>query len=266
MSFEFREVSSFNAADVVRVLRGELAGCIFRHAIAPDTCRQIADNFRHHPRLRRRGDGVPAYVLGAFHYRKPLAEYLDEAETFRETIHDVFEGGVNLFEEIFGAVKAALAAEQTQLRVAEYKGRQASEFVMRSWSGAGQFSLEPHEDGSQLTDRLQRGFEIQRITGPATAFNICLENPGAGELHYWDLIPDDAMRVRLGLEETGYPYPLDVVDGVPKVVVPVRAGDIYFFNGKRIHAVAAQDGVTGYRLTISGLMGFVGPSTVVYWS
>ena len=266
MSFEFREVASFNPADVVRVLRGELAGCMFRNAISPETCRRIADNFRNHPRLRRRGDAVPAFVLGTFHYRKPLAQYLDEAESFRETMHDVFDGSTNLFANVFGAVKTALAADDVQLRVAEHEGRRASEFVMRSWSGAGQFSLEPHEDGSQLTDRLQRGFEIQRIAGPATAFNMCLENPGAGELHYWDLIPAEATRVRLGLQETGYPYPLDILDGVPKVVVPVHAGDIYFFNGKRIHAVAAQDGITGYRSTISGLMGFVDPSTVVYWS
>lgn len=266
MSFEFRESTQFSPQEVVRVLRGEIAGCMFRNAIAPDTCARIADNFRNHLRLRQRGDAVPAYVLGTFHYRKPLAQYLEEAASFRETMHDVFDGSVNVFEEVFGAITAALAAENVQLRVAEHDGRQASEFVMRSWSGSGRFSLEPHEDGSQLTDRLQHGFEIQRVTGPATAFNMCLENPGAGELHYWDLVPDHDTRVRLGLEETGYPYPLEIVDGVEKIVVPVRAGDIYFFNGKRIHAVAAQDGVTGYRSTISGLMGFVDPATVAYWS
>ena len=266
MSFEFRDVPQFNPADVVRVLRGEIAGCMFRNVIPLETCRRIADNFRNHPRLRRRGDAVPAHVLGTFHYQKPLAQYLDEAASFRDTMYDVFEGGVNLFEEIFGAVSAALANDRVQLRVAEHEGRRASQFVMRSWSGAGRFSLEPHEDGAQLTDRQQRGFEIQRIDGPATAFNFCLENPGAGELHYWDWIPDEATRVRLGLQETGYPYPIDIVDGVKKIVVPVHAGDIYFFDGKRIHAVAAQASVAGYRSTISGLMGFVDPSTVVYWS
>ena len=37
-------------------------------------------------------------------------------------------------------------------------------------------------------------------------------------------------------------------------------------GGACLNAVAAQDGITGYRSTISGLMGFVDPSTVVYWS
>lgn len=265
-SFQFLAPAEFNPQDVVRVLRGEVVGCIFRGVIGQDVCRRVARNFRSHPRLRRRNDDVPAYFLGTYHYRKPLAQYLDEAAAFRNTMHDVFDGCDNVFQQVMSSVTSALASDAVACRVAQHEGADASEFVMRSWSGSGQFSLEPHDDAAQLAHPLQRGFEIQRVAGPLVAFNMCLENPGAGELHYWNIVPDDATRVRLGLQETGYPYPLDVLKGIERLIVPIQAGDIYFFNGKHVHAVGAQAEATGYRSTVSGLMGFIDPRTVIYWS
>lgn len=266
-AFHFLESSTFSPADVVRVLKGEAVGCIFRGIIKADVCREVADNFRNHPLLRRRDDDVPAFFLGTYHYRKALNDYLDEAATYHDTLHDIFHGSANVFEQIMSAIGTTLAEEQVGFRVAAHDGRHASEFVMRSWSGTGEYSLEPHDDGAQLQFAGQRGFEIQDISpSPVVAFNMCLENSGAGELHYWNLQPDDATRIRLGLQETGYPYPLAVLEGLTKLVVPVHAGDVYFFNGALIHAVAAQAGASGRRSTISGLMGFVSPNTVVYWS
>lgn len=265
--FQFVEATTFDPHHVVRVLRGELAGVMFRGAVEPQVCARVAENFSHHPQLRIRNDEAQARFLGTFHYQKTMPVYLDEAATFRDTMHHVFDGCDNAFQHVMSSLGAALAPDGVTVRVASHEGRDASEFVMRSWSGEGQFSLEPHDDCAQLNDERQRGFEIQRVAaGPAVAFNLCLQTPGAGELHYWNLEPDDAMRQRLGLQDTGYPYPLEVLEGIDKVVVPVRAGDLYFFNGKLIHAVAAQDKATGYRSTISGLMGFCDPQTVIYWS
>lgn len=265
-SFQFLTSTEFNPQDVIRVLQGEVVGCLFRGVIDQEVCRRVARNFRNHPKLRRRDDDVPAYFLGTYHYRKPLALYLDEAAAFRDTIHDVFDGCDNVFQRVMSSVTSALAADSITCRVAQHKGAAASEFVMRSWSGTGQFSLEPHDDAAQLTHPLQDGFEIQSLTGALIAFNMCLENPGAGELHYWNIVPDEATRVRLGLQETGYPYPLDVLKGIDRLIVPIQAGDIYFFNGKHIHAVGPQATATGYRSTVSGLMGFLDPRTVIYWS
>jgi hypothetical protein len=241
---------------------------MFRQAIDPEVCRRVARNFWRHRMLRRRHDTVPAYVLGTFHYRRPLGEYLDEAAAYRDAIHEVFDGCDNLFEHVMSrSIASTLAGDGVEMRVAAHEGRMASEFVVRSWSGPGQFSLEPHEDGAQLTCALQRGFEIQRVApSPVVAINMCLENPGAGELHYWNIEPDAEGRARLGLQETGYPYPLELLNGIDKLVVPIQAGDLYFFNGKHIHAVGAQQSATGYRSTLSALMGFTEPQTVIYWS
>ena len=266
-SFRFLEPDGFNPRDIVRVLRGDVAGCRFRGAIDPAVCDRVAQNFWRHSKRRRRNDDVPAYFLGTYHYRRPLDEYFDEATAHRDALREVFDGCDNVFDGVMSSVASVLAEEGVAMRVAAHEGRRASEFVMRSWCGPGRFSLEPHEDGAQLTCALQRGFEIQQVvTSPVVAVNMCLENPGAGELHYWNIEPDAASRRRLGLQETGYPYPLETLEGIDKLVVPIQAGDVYFFNGHHIHAVAAQDSATGYRSTISSLMGFADPRTVIYWS
>ena len=265
--FRFLEPDRLSPRDVVRVLCGEVAGCLFRRAIDPAVCHRIAQNFWLHPMRRRRHDNVPAYFLGTYHYRKPLDEYFDEAAAHHDALREVFDGCDNVFEGVMSSVASVLAEDGVVMRVAEHEGRSASEFVMRSWCGPGRFSLEPHEDGAQLTFALQRDFEIQRVaTSPVVAINMCLENPGAGELHYWNIEPDAESRGRLGLQETGYPYPLEALEGMDKLVIPVHPGDVYFFNGRHVHAVAALESLVGYRSTISSLMGFVDRRTVIYWS
>jgi hypothetical protein len=265
--FLIRESFAFDTDEVIRVLRGEVAGCIFRSIIPPSTCRQIAQNFWQHPDLRQRDDAVPAYILGTYHYGKPLDRYFDEADRYRGAQQLVFDGCENIFHRVVSAVRSGLAGRGVSLRVASHNDRSASEFVMRSWCGRGRFSLEPHDDGAQLACALQRSFEIQKVAAfPVVSVNMCLENPSAGELHYWNIEPDEAARARYGLEETGYPYPVDALDGFEKIVLAVRPGDVYCFAGKHVHAVAAQLEDVGYRSTLSFLMGFCDRATVIYWS
>src|SRR5262245_19191641 len=161
--FLIRESLAFDPDEVIRVLRGDVAGCIFRSIIPPSTCRQIARNFWSHPDLRQRDDAVPAYILGTYHYGKPLDRYFDEADRYRDAQQRVFDGCENIFDAAMSAVRAALAKRGVVLRVASHDNRAASEFVMRSWCGRGRFSLEPHEDGAQLRCALQKTFEIQKV-------------------------------------------------------------------------------------------------------
>jgi len=263
----FLESPRIDPHHVVNVLRGEVAGCVFRGVIDPTLCRNIAQNFWTHPQRRQRGDNVAAFFLGTFHYRKPLLEYLDEAAVYHDTLHDVFRGCANIFQNVIESVGSLLAKNAIAMRVAAHGGRAASEFVVRSWAGTGAFALEPHEDGAQLQDVQQHGFEIQKVgASPVVAINMCLETPGGGELHYWNIEPDDATRERLGLQDSGYPYPLDALTGFEKLSVPIHSGDVYMFNSKLVHAVAAQATSSGYRSTISSMMGFADPTTVIYWS
>src|SRR5665213_290195 len=168
--FRIVERQEFDPAEIVRVLRGEVAGVIFRAAIAAATCERVKKNFWANPMLRKRGDAVPAYYLGTYHYAKELELYLQEAETTRAALAEVFDGAENFHGRIMDAVAAALRPQGVALRVAEHQGRRAGEFVMRSWSSSCSFALAAHDDGAQLTARKQAGFEIQRVlANPLTA-------------------------------------------------------------------------------------------------
>jgi hypothetical protein len=265
--FRILEREAFDGREVVRVMRGEVAGVIFRGAIEPEACERVKQNFWNSPMLRQRGDAVPAYYLGTYHYQKELDLYLNEAAATRAALEEVFAGTRNFYREIMGGVGAALRAEGAALRVAEHQGRPAGEFVMRSWSAAGSFALAAHDDGAQLTARKQAGFEIQQVVvNPLAAVNLCLENGEGGELVYWNLEPDPATRKALGVEETGHPYPAELLEGFARIDLPVRTGDAYFFNGKLVHAVRAQSRPGEFRSTISLLMGFKDPRTAIYWT
>jgi hypothetical protein len=266
--FVIREIDRLDPGAILAVLRGEIAGVIVRGAIGDVACRHIAANFWRHPRRRQREDNVPAFFLGTYHYGKTLDAYFDEADRFRDVRREIFAGTEDVFGQVTDPLGARLAEGGVTLRVAHHQGRDASPFVVRSWSGSGEFALEPHDDGAQLLCALQRGFEIQQVAHApaAVAVNVCVENDGEGHLYYWNLEPDAADRALYGLEETGYPYPPQAVEGVQRLVVPIHRGDVYCFNGKHLHAVSGHGGGDGFRSTISWLMGFSDPQTVIYWS
>ncbi len=265
--FQIPALPRFEPGLVDRVLTGDLAGCLFKGVVDDATAARIAANFWSHPALETRNDNVPAWVLGTYHYGRTLDDYLDRAARVRPSLLDVFAGAADVFHDAMDALAARLAERGVSLRVARHGDRDASPFVMRSWSGAGTFALEPHDDGAQLRQPAQAGFEIQAISdAPVVAMNICLENDGDGQLHYWNVEPNDADRRAFGLEETGYPYPPEALEGVSRLVVPIARGDVYFFNGRLIHAVQALGTGHGYRSTISCLLGFRDPATVIYWA
>jgi hypothetical protein len=264
--FQILERTQFDPAEVVRVMRGEVAGVIFRGAISAATCDQVKKNFWANPMLRKRGDAVPAYYLGTYHYAKELDLYLQEAEATRAALQEVFAGTENFYARIMGGVTEVLRTQGVTMRVAEHQGRRAGEFVMRSWSASGNFALAAHDDGAQLTAKKQAGFEIQQVVvNPLAAVNLCLENGDGGELVYWNVEPDVATRKALGVEETGHPYAAELLNDFPRIELPIRTGDAYFFNGKLVHAVKASR-LGQHRSTISLLMGFKDPKTAIFWT
>ncbi|HEX3728941.1 MAG TPA: hypothetical protein VHV47_03995, partial [Opitutaceae bacterium] len=131
--FQILEREKFDPRDVVRVMRGEVAGVIFRGAIEPEACERVKKNFWASPMLRQRGDAVPAYYLGTYHYQKELELYLNEAAATHAALDEVFAGTRNFYREIMGGIAAVLKKDGVTLRVAEHGGRAGGEFVMRSW-------------------------------------------------------------------------------------------------------------------------------------
>lgn len=119
-----------------------------------------------------------------------------------------------------------------------------------------------------MTAKKKAGFEFQEVAiNPLPAANIYLQNGAAGgNLIYWNIEPDVATRKALGIEETGYPYQAEWLDRFGRIDLPIHAGDIYFFNGKLIHAVQAQSVEGEFRSTISFLMGVKDAKTAIYWT
>jgi hypothetical protein len=264
--FRFSEGSTLDPAEIFTVLSGRRAGCMFRGAVAAETCRTVARNFWDADFIKIRAADAAGHYAGTYHFKKRLAAYLDEAEKSERDLPRLFDGTRNCFAAVLTALGEDLARRGIVLRQAMHDGRRAGSFLLRSLDPTRSIPLAAHEDVAQCHDERQRGFEIQKTrNGNVVAVNFCLENgEGGGELSYWNLRPHQEGRRALGLVGTGLPYPDAVLRGVEKIVMPIRPGDIYCFNGGYVHAVGAHP--RARRSTISFFMGHIDPRTVVFWS
>lgn len=224
-------------------------------------------NFRTHPDLYFRESDAPANYVGAFHFGKSLQHYLNEAAAADQVLDTLFEDTQHLWSKFFRWFSREAEKSDSVFRAAEYENQKASRFVMRSWQGCGDYALKPHEDAAQCKAPEQSDFEIQKAADNAiVACNVCIENSPGGNLHYWNIIPDDASRLELEISVTGSPYPLDMLTDIDKQVVRIGVGDIYCFNGKAVHAVEALADHRKSRSTISFLMARRDKNTIIHWT
>ncbi|GID93990.1 AMP-binding protein [Amorphoplanes digitatis] len=262
--FRLVERTSFDPADAVRVLRGEVAGVVFRQAYSPAEVARILDRFRAHPAAVQRDDDAAGIYLGAYHYQKTTADYLADARSTREAVEQVlwFEGSPwRAFRE---GLATYLRGSGVTLRPAGHDGGQACLGVARSWAGRGDFALVPHEDGAQCAHPAQAGFEVQLVPGyQVGAVNLCLANEGGGRLVFWNIKPDDPGRRRFHTQLDGGPYPVSALAGIPSISLDVGPGDLYVFNAGHVHAVTPS---RGPRATASMLLGHRDDDTVITWT
>ncbi|MGI9279478.1 MAG: hypothetical protein ACR2PX_07600 [Endozoicomonas sp.] len=268
--FYFTETDAFDPKTLIDVLDGKSLGTIIRGFVDLESCTIICDNFSSHEGRYERGQDAPATYVGAYHYHKELDQYFQESELANKVLGQLFSKTGNPVERINNALDSALNKHQRILRPAQWKGKMACQFVMRSWSDSGDFSLAPHEDEAQCKDPGQAGFEIQEAikeNNALCAVNICLENGSGGLLRIWDIRPDDAMREKYNVEFTGSPYPLEAVKGVAFIDVEIRPGDLYAFDGRFVHAVTQlEDKTTSSRSTISYLLSHKGKGETMQWA
>lgn len=267
--FRFLDYHTFDPEGILKVLRGEVFGAIFRGAIDPATSKELVRRFWESPARKRRGGEVCeslGYYVGAYHYHKPTSTYLDESAEIADHLNallDVPDEPCRWFRQRLGA---RLAGEGVALRLSEKDGRHGCPVLVRHWNASGDFALQPHEDESQCREPRQADFEIQRtLEYGVFAVNMCLENGAGGDLVCWNVIPDDSSKRRLDLYYSGSPYPPEVLEGIPSISLEVRSGDIYVFNGGHVHAVeASAPGAT--RTTMAFNMGYCDDHTVVTWT
>lgn len=264
--FQITEVDGFQPELILDVLDGKLAGVIYRGVVSPDMCRSIAERFWLSEARKRRGADAPGYYLGAIHYGKDINSYIEESEESAEALDVVLgeSSPIDMFEE---GIARVLAPRGAIFRLAGHEGRQASRALLRSWNGFGEYALAPHEDGAQIREPKQRGFEIQQVANyNVLALNICLENGNGGRLAYWNIRPDNAARAALGIDYTGIPYPTESLADFEQKWVEVRPGDVYVFNGAHVHAVEPNTDPEKRRTTLAAMFGFIDDRTVVSWT
>jgi hypothetical protein len=267
--FRFVELDEFDADPVLDVLHGRRLGVIFRGVIDPAASSELVRRFFDSPARKRRGGEVCeslGYYIGAYHYHKPTAQYLDESAEIAGCLDELLDVPDEPTSWFRAELNERLARDGAQLRVSAKDGRSGCPLLMRHWNADGAFALQPHEDFSQLGWPEQADFEIVRTTErTVAAVNMCLENGAGGRLVIWNVVPDLASRKRLGLDLSGSPYPPEVVEDHESIWLQIRSGDVYVFNGGHVHAVeASADG--GKRTTMAWNMGFCDDTTVVSWT
>lgn len=261
--FRFEERDELDYELVLDVLHGRRLGVIFRDVIPVAARKDLTERFWASP-ARQHREGEPSHYVGAYHWNKDTATYLDESAAVAEHVRRVIDAPDSPWNAFRQGVDEVLGKEGASLRLAEQDGRPACAALIRAWDKEGDFSLDPHEDQAQCQDPRQRGFEIQRVCDhQICAVNLCTEHTAGGRLVLWNLRPDDETRRALGLELTGLPYPADALADFEELRLDIREGDVYAFNGAFVHAVDAS---SGNRTTVSFIMGFTDPQTVVSWT
>ena len=255
---------------VFDVLRGDLAAYRIRGFVPLDVCDRIVQNFwaseQRVPRYGEGADGVEAYLIGASHYGKPTMQYLEEARECSEAVESLYSGTISPISAFRGEI-ASDRRHLAGLRPASLDGLSAGDSKAVFWNDLGSFLLKPHDDLAQAKDPIQYDFEIQQAVR-VMALNVYAQVPeGSGQLQIWNIEPDDETREELGLTNVGFPYPAELLDDYPSIVIPVETGDLCVVNGNLVHAVLRGDSrAPRKRLLLTCFMTVNFANELIWWT
>jgi hypothetical protein len=209
---------------------------------------------------------VKVQQIGASQFARNGAEYVRETARHMGDVIDLFsalEPGEVARLFLDDLLEQAFLRRGRLYRQARHLGAPGNFATTRKWLDNGAMALHPHDDSAHLAYAAADGFEI--ASGPHTiAANICIADDATGsETVLWDHCPDDAVRREMGLEKTGYPYPIDYAEQFDSIRVRIRRGDLYFMNASYLHGVASSP--TNYRITAGRFITCVG-NRVLTWT
>lgn len=216
----------------------------------------------------RQNDFVPVIQIGATQFNKSSSDYIFEVSRTKAQIDEILRSveidhhQVDLFLDRF--LTTNFENIGIKFRPSRFDGTEVNNFTIRKWTNSGMdsFALLPHEDLSQLSFARADGFEISDVS-KVIACNICVSNSGGGDLLIWNLDPSLELKMKLGVEDTGYPYPLGILKSIKCCRIRINPGDIYFINANLIHAVEEIN--SSSRITLGRFVGNYGDQ-VMYWT
>ncbi|WOH57619.1 hypothetical protein [Bradyrhizobium sp. BWC-3-1] len=255
-------------AEIISVLKGDITALHIKEGFNIEVANQITANFMRNPGLKERSDGVPGQYVGSSHYRRDAAAYFAESESTRASVAALFGTLVDPVRGLFEALKRDLHTQGVKLRLARSAHGQANICRALSWSGAGPYALEAHDDVAQVLCA-GRDYELAEVARKNTvvALNFYASMPEqGGNLRIWSHKPTTADRKSQGVETTGYPYPISYLEAVPYHDFNLKAGDIALIDGGFIHAVTRQSARGKRRLLLNCFLGFAAPDLVLWWT
>jgi hypothetical protein len=257
-------------SDLLDLVNGTIPIIYVSNALESSQCRELVRQFKCNAGKRPRSDGVPGYVLGAYHYGKTYQEYTSQIDSSERYVNEFLQAGGDPVSTVIGWLQTALQSQKVTIRAATWHSRRVATARALSWTASGRFLLEPHEDIGQLSDPRQSGFEPQKTFGKTViAVNLYLNVPlGGGALRIWNICPDDNARIAFDTQHKGYPYPVEALAEVSSLDLTPATGSVVLMNGGLIHAVTGYDKAIGQddpRLIVNFFMGCLDEKTIVHW-
>ncbi|MFI5635613.1 hypothetical protein ACIA8E_41090 [Streptomyces sp. NPDC051664] len=277
-NFSYLEVSASEVnPDVIFdiVTKGSHHGAIvyvLRDAFNPALATRVIENFdsilaRTEGGNRTDDSFVKTNQIGATQFSRSGDEYVREVIQTSSISLDLFDGVAHdEIEQLFATelLEMTFAKKGMVLRSSRFKNIPAGFCTLRRWLDNGEMALMPHDDTAQLLSARKDGYEVAGATH-VVSYNAAVETSDkGGALKVWNINPDEACRERLGLVSTGYPYPIDSLDGIESLTVQLRQGDAYFLNSSFIHGVSSVQ--EGRRLSAGRFVGKISDDVAVYWT
>lgn len=246
---------------------------VVRNYMDPENCNKIKEQFHKIIDETRGGnrfdDFVKVHQIGATQFHKESREYFDECNNTKENVNDLIRNlkDKDLLNDFMleTTLRDYFLEKKIHFGPTYNKGNYCNLFTARLWRDEKEkkLALNAHDDLAQLEFAKKDEFEIGNVKN-VVASNLCIDNDEETKLLLWNIFPDKASKEALNLKNTGYPYPLSILENVEYISLKTYPGDLYFINANYVHAVEKSE--KDKRISLGRFLGYSSPKRVAYWT